>query len=191
MAQADQRKGIRMTERRQGKNAACEAVCTALTTLKGQVEGKSGLLDLRLQQVEKGVSNYVNFQRVVEKFITESTTRDEERIKHDNLRAQEIKDALAKHYQDISIETSKAAQLTSELSLKIGQKTLMASFWQIALAGAAIAIMIFFGIVSYKQLQHGEIIPLKLLHTQKEMPYNARVDTWHEAGNFSSTIGRR
>jgi hypothetical protein len=177
MAQADQRKGIRMTERRQGKNAACEAVCTALTTLRGQVEGQSGLLDLRLQQVEKGVSNYVNFQRVVEKFITESTTRDEERIRHDNLRAQEIKDALAKHY--------------AELNLKIGHKTLMASFWQIAIAGAAIAVMIFFGIVSYKQLQHGEIIPLKLLHTQTEMPYNARVDTWHEAGNFSSTIGRR
>ena len=166
-----------MTERRQGQKATCEAVCTALTTLRGQVEGKSGLLDLRLQQVEKGVSNYVNFQRVVEKFITESTTRDEERIRHDNLRAQEIKDALAKHYQDIAMETSKASQVTSELSLKIGQKTLMASIWQLALAGAAIAVMIFFGIMSYKQVRGTGVDPIKFFHAQAEMQYNAKVVT--------------
>jgi hypothetical protein len=126
--------------------------------------------NLRLIQVEKGIANYVKFQRTVEAFITDSVARDDERKKFENLRAQEIKDALAVHYQAVSQETAHAAQETANLSCKISQRTLVASIWQLALAVAAVMVTIFFGILSYKQLQHGELVPLKIFQSQQPNP---------------------
>jgi hypothetical protein len=123
-----------------------------VTQLEGKLDTAISTSNLRLIQVEKGVSNYVKFQRTVEAFITESMTRDDERKNHENLRAQQIKDALAAHYQTISQETARAAQETANLSCKISQRTLIASIWQLAVAGAAVMVTIFFGILSYKQL---------------------------------------
>ena len=154
-------------ERRESVKAACETVCTTVTQLEGKMDTAISTSNLRLIQVEKGISNYVRFQRTVEAFITDSVARDDERKKFENLRAQEIKDALAAHYQAVSQETAHAAQETANLSCKISQRTLVASIWQLTLAVAAVMVAVFFGILSYKQLQHGELVPLKIFQSQQ------------------------
>ena len=171
-----------MVERRQGQKSACEAVCTTLTKLQGQVEKVREMGNLRLQQVEKGVANYVKFQRTVEKFITESETRDEERKRHEEQRARELKEALAEHYQ-------KTAQETANLSLKISQRTFIASLWQVAFAAAAIMVAIYFGVATYKLSQHGGVDPLKLLHSQAAPEYS--VSTVPQTAEVPAGIERR
>jgi hypothetical protein len=172
----------RTPERRSAVKAACETVCNTVTKLEGKLDTAISTSDLRINLVEKGVANYVKFQRTVEKFITESETRDEERKRHEEQRARELKEALAEHYQ-------KTAQETANLSLKISQRTFIASLWQVAFAAAAIMVAIYFGVATYKLSQHGGVDPLKLLHSQAAPEYS--VSTVPQTAEVSAGIERR
>ena len=116
-----------------------------------------GRLEVRMDRVEKGVSNFVDFQKEARDFFSEHRATEAEREKQLNKRDQEIKDSLAEHYED------------QDRKQKNRQFWLM---WVLALLGSILAILTY--LEGNKQVKGGELSWPKITSssTQEQHAHN-------------------
>ena len=117
----------------------CDGECIALVEVRGAVNMQKKTLDDLVHDL-KGNGNpgflreSVVFQNEARQFFIAHETREAERKKQLNLRDQEIKDALAKHYASVAADNA-------ALSNKIGKRNLWVAVASLFVALAGLAVM--------------------------------------------------
>lgn len=123
-----------------------------------------GRLEVRMDRVEKGVSNFVDFQKEARDFFSEHRATEAEREKQLNKRDQEIKDSLADHYEG------------QDRKQKNRQFWLM---WVLALLGSILAILTY--LEGNRQVKGGELSWPKITASS---PTQAQAHNRQHAGEY-------
>ena len=154
----------------------CGEDCNELEKFIGTVNTITALLDARTTRLEEGMSNFRNFQVEVRAFITRADTRDEAHRKFQELRDKEIKNALATRAQVVN-------EANSELSNKIGKKSLLWNIAAVCVAAMALAVTLTMGIIASYVTHHSKLSPAQLFHETIPQAYTAQVATLRMAIN--------